>query len=220
MVVQVPSVPAPEAPSPPPPAELVGRIELKDPEGRVGPAENTVVWVPDLPGLPITRPLTMTSREKRFEPHVLAVPRGTTVTFPNVDRIYHNVFSRTPGSEFDLGLYRKGASRTTRFVQPGLVRVYCNIHPDMAGLVMVVDSTAFAVTGVDGAYRIQGLPPGRRRVRVWDERGGEQQLTVDLVAGGRSRADATLDGSQYRRRPHKNKFGKDYPPVTRDADRY
>ncbi len=209
------------SPSPtPPPAALEGRIELTGRDGVVRPAEGAVVWL-NLPGYrPPVRAVQMASRDKRFTPHVIAARRGTSISFPNHDRIYHNVFSRSQGNEFDLGLYRKGASRETTFQRPGLVHVYCNIHPEMAGYVVVLDQAAFTVTGSDGIYRLEGLPPGRRTVRVWAEQGGERAQTADLAPGARSRLDFRLDASGYRRVPHKNKYGKDYPPVTKDVDRY
>lgn len=222
LVAQAPPASGPSPtpqPTPPPPAELAGRILLKGTDGRVVPALGTVVWVVGVAPHDGARP-TMTSREKRFVPHVLAVSRGYAVRFPNVDRIFHNVFSLSSGNAFDLGLYRKGASRTARFEKPGLVSVYCNIHPDMAGFIMVLDEAAFAVTGEDGRYRIGSLPAGRRTVRLWNERGGEREFTVELAAGGRRALDAELDGTRYRRVQHKNKFGRSYPPVTRDDDRY
>jgi plastocyanin len=206
-------------PTPPPPAELTGLVEVKGADGALRPGAGTVVWVPGAPATAAARP-TMTSKDKRFEPHVLAVSRGTSVVFPNVDKIFHNVFSLSQGNAFDLGLYRKGASRATRFDTPGLVSVYCNIHPDMAGFVMVLDGAAFAVAGEDGRYRIAGIPAGRRSVRVWHERGGEREVAADFVAGGRRTLDFQLDATRYRRIQHKNKYGKDYPPVTRDDDRY
>ena len=162
----------------------------------------------------------MSSSQKRFTPHVIAVAQGALVTFPNVDKVFHNVFSRTAGSEFDLGLYRNGASRSVRFHKPGLVRVYCNIHPDMAGYVRVLDDAAFTTADETGAFRLAGLPPGRRTVQVWSERGGEKQFPVELQAGRRQTLNMVLDGSGYRRFQHKNKFGREYPPVTKDVDRY
>jgi plastocyanin len=221
LVAVTPQAPPPSpATSPPPPAELVGRIELVGADGAKTPAAGSVVWVP---GLPKARPgptPTMSSSQKRFTPHVIAVAQGATVTFPNVDKVFHNVFSRTSGSEFDLGLYRNGASRSVRFNKPGLVRVYCNIHPDMAGYVRVLDDAAFTTTDETGAFRLTGLPAGHRTVQVWNERGGEKQFPVDLEAGRRRTLNVVLDVSGYRRIPHKNKFGRDYPPVTRDVDRY
>jgi hypothetical protein len=149
---------------------------------------------------------------------VIAVPRGTTVTFPNLDTIYHNVFSLSGGNPFDLGLYRKGAARSANLKSPGVVRVYCNIHPEMAGFVVVVEGSAYAVTGGDGSYRIGTLPPGRHSVRVWNEMGGEQQASVELFPERATTWNVTLDASAYRRLPHKNKFGKDY--ASSGVDRY
>ena len=211
---------APAPPTPPPPAELAGKVELVGADGQKTPAAGSVVWIG---GLPHARPgptPSMSSSQKRFTPHVIAVAQGALVTFPNVDKVFHNVFSRTAGSEFDLGLYRNGASRSVRFNKAGLVRVYCNIHPDMAGYVRVLDDAAFTTTDDTGTFRLTGLPPGRRTVEVWNERGGEKSFPVDLESGRRRTLSVVLDGSGYRRIQHKNKLGRDYPPVTRDVDRY
>jgi hypothetical protein len=193
--------PAASATPAPPPAELAGRVELKLKEGHLAPAEGTVVWVDA--GAPeesaADSPPVIVSRDKRFAPHVVAVPRGATVAFPNVDPIFHNAFSRTPGSEFDLGLYRRGARRSVRMNATGLVH---------------------AVTGEDGAFVVRGIPPGRRLVRLWNEKGGQQESTLAFRPGARQRLDAVLDATAYRPLPHKNKFGRDYPPVTQDVDRY
>lgn len=216
-----PQAPAPSpATPPPPPAELVGRVELVGADGQKTPAAGSVVWIGGLPNARSGPTPTMSSSQKRFTPHVIAVAQGALVTFPNVDKVFHNVFSRTAGSEFDLGLYRNGASRSVRFNKPGLVRVYCNIHPDMAGYVRVLDDAAFITADEEGDFRLAGLPPGHRTVQVWNERGGEKQFPVDLEAGRRRTLNVVLDGSSYRRIQHKNKFGRDYPPVTRDVDRY
>jgi plastocyanin len=204
----------------PAPAELAGRVELALKDGQRVPAEGTVVWVETgEEGAQAPAPLIV-SRDKRFAPHVMAVRKGAAVTFPNVDPIFHNAFSRTPGSEFDLGLYRRGARRSVRMNEAGLVRVYCNIHPEMAAYVMVVDRAAFTVSGADGTYVVRGVPPGRRVVRLWNEKGGQQESTLAFRPGARQRLDAVLDASRYRQLPHKNKFGQDYPPVTQDVDRY
>jgi plastocyanin len=215
-----------QTPAPPPPAsetapaDLSGTIEIKGTDDKALPAEGAVVWIAGQKEGASPPAPTLSSRDKRFDPHVIAVPVGTTLNFPNYDRIYHNVFSRSTGNDFDLGLYRKGASRTMTFKKPGLVRVYCNIHPEMAAVVMVLDTSAFAVTGADGRYHLPGLPPGRHSLHVWDERGGEQQLVVDLAPGSKRTLNSVLDASGYRRTAHKNKFDKDYPPVTKDVDRY
>ena len=93
-------------------------------DGRTLPAPDAVVWLPGSRGRRPPPPPKMASRDKRFEPRVLAVPKGAAVTFPNFDKIFHNVFSLSEPGRFDLGLNRNGAARTTRFSEPGVVRVY------------------------------------------------------------------------------------------------
>jgi plastocyanin len=201
--------------------EVSGRLELRGKDGVLRPAAGAVISIPGVPTAtaPAAAP-TLASRDKRFDPHVVAVPRRSTVVFPNLDKIFHNVFSRTPGSEFDLGLYRGGKSRSFQFTAPGLVRIYCNIHSEMAAYIMVVDGSAFAVADAEGQYRIAGVPDGHREVRVWHEKVGETTATVDVAAGRVATLDLVLDASTYRDQPHKNKYGEDYPPATHDADRY
>jgi plastocyanin len=200
-------------------AELTGRIDVIS-GAKTTPGSGAVIWVSGVSAPPPPSGATMASKDKRFEPHVLAVPRGATITFPNFDKIHHNVFSRTPGSEFDLGLYRGGNFREFRFTSPGLVRVYCNIHSQMAAYIMVLDGLAFAVADTEGRYRIEGLPEGHREVRIWHEMAGEMTAFVDVVAGHPATLNMTLDASNYKESAHKNKYGEDYPPVALDDDRY
>jgi plastocyanin len=184
------------------------------------PGEGTVVWLPDVKAQEAGKePPHLVSKDKRFQPHVLGVEAGTQVTFPNLDKVYHNVFSLSAPNAFDLGLYRGGAARSVTFKAPGLVRIYCNIHPDMAAYVMVLDGAAFAVAGPDGTFHIGGIPPGRHAVKVWNEKGGEEQAILDFGAGKTREYSLAMDASAYRQISHKNKHGQEYPPV-RDEDRY
>jgi plastocyanin len=212
------------AAAPPGRAELTGTIRLALPGGATSPGADAVVWVPGAlraGARSSAQPPAVASREKRFDPHVLVVTRGSTVSFPNVDPIYHNAFSRTPGSEFDLGLYRRGAARAFTFRSAGLVRLYCNIHAEMAAYVLVLDpEDAFTVAAADGTFRLADLPAGPQAVHFWSEKGGEKELTVELGAAGAAPLEVVLDASTYRPMPHKNKFGKDYPPATQGVDRY
>jgi plastocyanin len=204
-------------------ADLAGTLRLALPGGHLAPATEAVVWVPGAvsrASRSSAQPPAVASRGKRFDPHVLVVTRGTMVSFPNVDSIFHNAFSRTPGTEFDLGLYRRGAARAYTFRSTGLVRLYCNIHSEMAAYVLVVDpEDAFAVTDSSGRFRLGDLPAGPVTVRVWSEKGGEKELSVDL-AGTAAPLELVLDASGYRATAHKNKFGRDYPPATQGVDRY
>jgi len=187
----------------------------------VVPAAGSVVWVPEPgPGERAEPTPTLASRSKRFEPRILVVQAGTTVTFPNEDPIYHNVFSPSGNDAFDLGLYRNGASKSKTFTTPGLVRIYCNIHPQMAAYLLVVDGPLFTRADADGNAVLPGVPAGRRPVRVWDERGGDWSGAVEVAAGKTAELSVLLDGSAFRETPHKNKHGRDYPPPLDDDTRY
>lgn len=227
------STPAPMSPPPKPvttvatpaPAaavsgSIVGHVSLAAADGKTVPGAEAVLFVPGAPQTPAPPHPSITSRDKRFEPHVLAVPKGTVVSFPNVDKIFHNAFSLTPGSEFDLGLYRGGASKDVPLDKPGVVRVYCNIHPKMAAYVLVLDRGAFTVSGADGSFRLPGLPPGKWTLKVWHERGGETEMKVEVVAGQEARVSPLLDASRFRETPHLNKRGEEYPKSSRGDERY
>jgi plastocyanin len=200
---------------PPAPAETVsGRVVLVENASARPDASNAVVWIEGL-HRPGGRPdaAMMKQSLKRFQPPVVVVPVGGTVSFPNEDPIYHNVFSVSGANRFDLGLYRSGASKTRTFSTAGLVRVYCNIHPQMVGFVMVVDSDFFAVTGPDGAFRLEGIPAGRHRIRAWHEGGAEDAREIVVGEGSVGPVTLRIDISDFRPQPHKNKYGKDYPPL-------
>ena len=152
---------------------------------------------------------TIRMENKSFAPRVEAVPAGGTVNFPNVDKIMHNAFSLSRGNRFDLGLYKAGAAKKHRFESPGLVRIYCNIHPQMSAFVLVVDNPYFAKVQPNGAYRIAGVPPGTYTVKAWNEKArGQKRVTVGK-SGARG-VNFTLDGRRFKRTIHLNKFGKPY----------
>jgi plastocyanin len=211
--------PAPPTPTPVPTGSVRVAVTVIGPDRKSGPGAESVVWVVGSPVASIPGG-KIASRNKKFEPRIVVVPAGAALEFPNLDKIYHNVFSLSPNAKFDLGLYRNGASKTQRFERPGLVRVYCNIHPQMAAYVMVVDGGIYRLTGADGTAVLTGVPAGRRTVKAWDERGGEWTGTVDVVAGQTVPLEMTLDGSGFRDLPHTNKHGKAYPPPDDDDNRY
>ncbi|MEO5740464.1 MAG: carboxypeptidase regulatory-like domain-containing protein [Vicinamibacterales bacterium] len=126
--------------------------------------------------------VVLDQRNVAFVPHVLAVRVGTTVEFPNNDKVFHNVFSFRDGKKFDLGMYPKGAVRRIAFDKPGLARLFCNIHPNMAAYVMAVDSPYFTVSNENGAFTIPGVPPGTYTYHAW--RPGGQPLTGSVTVDG------------------------------------
>ena len=157
----------------------------------------------------LERTRELSSQDKIFVPHVQAVPVGGEISFPNVDEIMHNVFSITRGNRFDLGLYKSGARKTHVFDTPGLVRIYCNIHPQMSAFVHVRDNPYFAWTEPDGTFRIDDAPPGDYTIKVWSEQ-GEAEQSITVGADGLSGVQFSLDVSRYQRKTHLNKFGKPY----------
>lgn len=132
-------------------------------------AVNAVVWLeaPSAPRPPQRDKVVLDQRNLTFYPHVLAVRVGTTVDFPNNDRVFHNVFSFRDGKKFDLGLYPVGAVKHVKFDHAGLSRIYCNIHPNMAAYVMAVDSPYFGVSDKDGKFTLAGVPAGTYRYHAW-----------------------------------------------------
>lgn len=150
--------------------------------------------------------------DKTFSPHVLVVPAGSTVAFPNHDPFDHNVFSVSDSNAFDLGLYGRGEGKATVFRYPGLVRVFCNVHPRMVALVQVMATHHFAQAGGDGSFTISGVEPGSYKLHVWHEH-APQEMVRDVTVGpnGISDLQITLNARGFKWQPHKNKFGKDYP---------
>jgi plastocyanin len=156
------------------------------------------------------RRVTLTQKNKTFQPRVLAVPIGSTVDFPNNDGLYHNVFSLSTPQPFDLGLYRAGESRSRTFTAPGVYRVFCNIHPQMSAVVVVAPTAYATVAASDGSYMLD-LPPGRYRVTAMSERAAPVTVEVTSTPGASNAPELTLDESRWAATQHKNKFGKDYP---------
>jgi plastocyanin len=141
------------------------------------PATDTVVWLdaPNAPARPAGR-VVLDQRNLMFSPHVLVVRVGTTVDFPNDDRVFHNVFSFHDGKVFDLGLYPVGATKRVRFDKPGLSRIFCNIHTNMAAYVMTVATPYFARADQSGAFTIPGVPAGTYTYHAWRP-GAAMELT-------------------------------------------
>jgi plastocyanin len=158
---------------------------------RVGgrPTPNIVVWLdaPDVPKAVQTGKVVLDQRNLAFSPRVLAVQVGTTVDFPNNDRVFHNVFSFRDGKVFDLGLYPIGTMRPVTFDKPGLSRIFCNIHPNMAAYVVAVDSPYFGVSDEAGAFTLPAVPPGRYTYHAW--RAGRPELTGTWASDSRLEID-------------------------------
>src|SRR3954453_21216267 len=119
--------------------------------------------------LPLRR-VEMKQKDKEFVPHVVALPVGGTVDFPNLDLIFHNAFSNFSGQPFDVGLYPPRTSRSVTFKHAGIVRVFCNIHSTMSAIIAVVNSPWYAVSAANGKYAMEGVSPGDYQLHIFHER--------------------------------------------------
>jgi plastocyanin len=149
------------------------------------PLADAVVWLdaPNAPQSPKQKTVTMDQRNLTFIPRVLAVQAGTAVKFPNNDRVFHNVFSLHDGKKFDLGLYPVGSKKVQKFNTPGLSRIFCNIHPNMAAYIMVVDTPYFAVSDKKGRFTLSDVPGGTYTYHAWRPGGTPLKGTVTVSNG-------------------------------------
>jgi hypothetical protein len=132
-------------------------------------------------------------RKETFVPPVLAVTVGSTVDFPNSDRVYHNVFSLSKPKRFDLGRYPRGQSRSVRFDQPGVVRVFCEIHSHMSAYVLVFAHRFFAAADAGGRYRLEAVPPGSYTLAVWNDGAVRTRRELRVEAGAVVELDLVLE---------------------------
>ena len=208
---------------------VTGRVTLLAPasRGRTADNSNAVVYLMPLQRItgspavrngPASRRFQLVQKNKRFMPHVLVVPVGAVVEFPNHDPFFHNVFSLFEGKRFDLGLYEAGATRTITFNTPGVSYIFCNIHPEMSAVIIVTKSPYYAVSDTAGEVTISAVPAGRYRLNIWHERCLPEALRslsreVDLFPGSTSLGELRLPESGDLLSKHKNLYGRDYDPT-------
>ena len=214
-------------------APVSGSVKLRDSRdpavAKKMDYSGVVVWLEPVQGSAhpavIPRNSSMVQKDKTFTPHVLAIPVGSRVEFPNFDPIFHNAFSNYDGKIFDVGLYPPGSSQSVRFARPGIVRVFCNIHANMSAIIAVLNTPFFAVTGKDGRFTIADVPAGEYSLRVFHERA--TAATLDSLTQRLSVSDApanagtiAISESGYLAIPHSNKYGRDYPPPSDSGSAY
>jgi plastocyanin len=197
-------------------AVVTGKVTFLTKRGQNPVMSETLVWLEPVGVKAAKRSgstFSMTTRSKAFLPHVIAVPAGSTINFPNEDPIAHNLFSLTPGNTFDLGLYRKGPGKPHKFEAPGVVNIYCNVHPNMSAVVHVMSTPYYGFADANGTWSFD-VPPGKYRVTAWNEQGGTAVGDIEVGAGGLPSAPVlTIDGRNFRQAQHKNKHGQTYKPV-------
>ena len=159
-----------------------------------GSASDVVVYVLAGDAAPPAqgREASIAQRGLTIAPHVTAVQVGTRVNFPNEDNVFHNLFSLSTTHPFNLGRYPRGESRSEVFRKPGVVRMFCDIHSDMSGVILVLETPYFTHPDASGRFRISGLPEGRHRVVAWHESAGADTVTVTVGANGTATADLRI----------------------------
>jgi hypothetical protein len=202
------------------PIQTAGKKHKEEPS-----VSNVVVWLSPLkpvgamPMVQARQPLyRLVQKDKMFSPHLLVVPTGSQVEFPNQDPFFHNVFSLFNGKRFDLGLYESGTSRSVRFDREGVSYIFCNIHPEMGAIVLALNTPFYGVSGENGVVALHNVPAGSYRLNVWSENGQPAypevsqrivQVSTEPVHLGEITLQKTTDALAH----HKNIFGEDYEPT-------
>jgi plastocyanin len=209
---------------------------------RHGSIPETVLWLTPITGLggeaavptqssPTASPaipasnLRLVQKNKSFEPHILVVPAGSLVDFPNRDPFFHNVFSLFEGKRFDLGLYEAGTSRMVRFDRPGISYIFCNIHPEMSAVVITLATPLYAIANREGQVSLGRVPYGRYMLHVWSEGMGPentQPLTREIMIGENASSLGVIRVPEASGQSiaHKNKYGREYDDSTPNSSPY
>ncbi len=204
-----------------PQAKVVGGSEADDPDkkplkGQLSGSLTLGGKAPDGLGVVMLFPKTggkkrvakqrvIEQRGKEFAPHVMAVPVGSTVSFPNYDPIYHNVFSLSKSKSFDLGLYKSGETREVKLDKPGIIRLGCNLHASMSAYLVVVDAPNYVIPDADGKFSFKSLAPGKYKLQAWNERSGDPTTTEIEIKEGANETKVDLTAGKATMSP--DKFG-------------
>jgi plastocyanin len=207
-------------------AELRPKPISRTAKGSSAPADasGVVVWLKPLdrpveagPDTNRSKKLQLVQHNKSFQPHVLVVPVGSVVDFPNRDPFFHNVFSLFDGKRFDLGLYEAGATNSVRFDRVGVSFLFCNIHPEMSAVVLAVDTPYFGISDRSGNISIAGVPDGKYEFHVWYERSLPDDLrnithVVSISSSSNDLGLISVPENPGFTTAHSNKYGQDYTP--------
>jgi hypothetical protein len=156
--------------------------------------KNVVIYLKDIKfkgQLPVSRQ-EIRQEHEAFVPRVVAVTRGSTIDFPNADPFFHNVFSLSSASTFDLGRYPMGRQKSATLSNAGLVKVYCHIHSQMSASILVLDHPYFTMPDLNGSFTIPNVPPGTYTIVGWHERIGERAGVVSVKPGASASIEISL----------------------------
>lgn len=184
-----------------------------------------VLWLEPLNGEADDGPVvphekyTLVQKNKMFSPHVLVVPVGSVVLFPNKDPFFHNVFSLFDGKRFDLGLYEAGSTKAVTFSREGVSYIFCNIHPQMSAVVLALSTPFYDIADANGVFHLHGVPAGEYEMHLWVEGAPQSlldRLTKKVIVSpqGANLGEIPIEAAP-KTAEHLNKFGKPYPPDER-----
>src|SRR5205807_1781477 len=212
---------------------VTARVEFQKSGGLENPtsASNVAMWLTPLnlsagvadesPRRPRPR---LVQRNKHFEPHIIVVPVGSAVEFPNRDPFFHNVFSLFEGKRFDLGLYEAGSTRNVSFDRPGISYIFCNIHAEMSAVMIAIDTPYYGISNRKGEIVIQNVPAGRYNMHTWYETAPAEALDALVHEINVTPSSSTLGVLQVPAATaavaHKNKYGMDYEPPAPNSPAY
>ncbi|HXC16431.1 MAG TPA: hypothetical protein VNV60_03215 [Holophagaceae bacterium] len=195
---------------------LQGPVKVVDRDGKIRDSLKDAIAILEPVGHRAEAPkrpmLRIRTTGKRFLPRVAWTTPGSPVSFPNQDHILHNVFSVTPGDAFDTGHYEPGDAPRWTAMNTGLVKLYCNVHRKMNAFLWIVDTPWVDQLDGKSGLAFRDLPPGHYKLRLWHPEVGEKDFEVS-IGESTTMGDWTLQAALPDFEPHKNKFGKDYPPV-------
>jgi plastocyanin len=190
--------------------KLTGRIKVVEDDGKPATAD-VIVYIVGFTEKGGTTIATIEQKGRKFNPDLVAITAGDTVKFPNGDPFLHNVFSQSPPRKFDLGSYKQGEEKTKEFEKPGVVDVYCNIHPEMAATILVLPNKKYTRTDNQGRFTINDVPPGEHTVFAYTRRAAKPVSQKITIKGG-SETTVELTLPRGAEAPHLNKYGEKYKP--------
>jgi plastocyanin len=182
---------------------------------------DVVVWLTPTPRIAFSprtnQQYTLIQKDKQFSPHILVVPTGSSVEFPNLDPFFHNVFSLFNGKRFDLGLYEAHTQRSVLFDREGVSYIFCNIHPEMGAVIISLSTPYYGISSADGAVAMHGVPPGHYRLHVWAENVPADRLAalsrvVETSGPNTDLGSLAIEITGNLMQHHQNKFGEPYTP--------
>ena len=161
------------------------------------------------------RPTRFSRKNRTFKPHLLVIPVGSVVQFPNGDPFFHNVFSLFDGKRFDLGLYEAGSTKSVTFSREGVSYIFCNIHPEMSAVIVTLSTRLFTIADSSSAFRISDVPAGDYEMHVWIEGVPVPTLSnmtrrVHLSAGNADLGKIEVPGGLPTTAAHTNLYGHSY----------